>query len=91
MFPAAEVGDDLGKFTRLVVRRALEHQMLEEMRDPGLSTGSSAEPFRYQTICVTTGGEMVGNTTTSKPFGQSVMGDGGTVGPVVRFAGASMR
>jgi hypothetical protein len=34
---AAEAGDDLGELARRPARGALEHQMLEEMRDAGLS------------------------------------------------------
>jgi hypothetical protein len=35
---------------------------------PDLPGGSSAEPLRYQTICVTTGARRSGMTTISRPF-----------------------
>ena len=35
---------------------------------PDLPCGSSAEPLRYQTICVTTGARRSGMTTTVRPL-----------------------
>jgi len=42
-------------------RGALEHQMFEEVREPGFTGVSSAEPTLYQIICVTTGVRLIGD------------------------------
>lgn len=52
---AADAKHGLGEFSGRMLRGALEHQVLEEVREPGFAGVSSAEPTLYQIISVTTG------------------------------------
>jgi hypothetical protein len=47
---------------------ALEHQVLEEVRDARRADRIVAEPLRYHTMWVATGTRRSGMTTTSRPL-----------------------
>ena len=55
---------------------------------PDWPTGSSAEPLRYQTMCVTTGTRRSGTTTTSSPLSR-LKDDTSGPPPSVRPKGAA--
>ena len=68
VFLAAEFGDEMREIALLGLCVPLNIRCSRKCAMPLLPRGSSAEPLRYQTICVTTGARWSGMTTTSMPL-----------------------